>query len=98
MKLNCLNLDVDTCQLSSFSVARPPEAELNRQRRFCLKRLALTPQKSFLPVPALPTGVDCLWLQAHYLTAKGKLVQHPPITLIIYLCSSLFQVFPDKWR
>lgn len=78
MKLNCLTLDVDTCQLSSFSVLRPWRQN-SPVSTAPVKTLALTPQNSFpvfLPIPAHPTGVDCLQLQAYYLSAEGKLVQH----------------------
>lgn len=98
MKLNCLTLDVDTCQLSSFSVLRPWRQNSTVSSAL-VKTLALTPQNSFpvsLPIPAHPTGVDCLRLQAYYTTAKGKSVQHFSLPLPLFKFSSYSRYFLTK--
>lgn len=55
MKLNCLTLDVDTCQLSSFSVPRPPGGKNQTVSTALVKTLALTPQNFSSPPPLLPS-------------------------------------------
>lgn len=98
-KLNCLTLDVDTCQLSSFSVPRPWRQNSTISTAL-VKTLALTPPNFFLssfPSPHIPPELTvCDYKHSIWLPKASwcnTFSPFPPPQINLFF---LFQVLPDK--